>query len=137
MKIRNLAEEDRDQVERLDELSGFCLEQWLDDEGYGYGIFVGKELIGYCSIGYADDICATIEKYPEKTPDSLLLSDVYVIPTYRNKGYGTQLIAEAISLRHQYDGHEEIVFCEPIHEGLIKFYGNLGFTEIGEMCMVK
>lgn len=134
--VRSLNEKDTLKVQMMDEASGNCLEQWLDSYAYAYGIFKDNELIGYCSIGYADDIRDLIDNYPGKTDDSLLLSDVFVDFDFRHQGYGTYMIKEAIKLRHKYDGYNELVFCEPMHPGLIDFYKNLGFIEIGKLCMV-
>ena len=76
----------------LDFISCFSVAEWLDDNtDYAWGIFKNDELIGYCTIGIADDMDAIVESHPEHTVDSLCISDVYIEKRYRHKGYGTQL----------------------------------------------
>lgn len=75
-------------VRFMDVVSDFYVEQWLEENtDYAWGIFKNEtdELMGYCTIGYADDTSDIIEKHPEHTDDSLLLSDVYIKPQFRIK----------------------------------------------------
>ena len=100
--VNLLSIKDLQSVRSMDASSGFQVEQWLEDNSeYAWGIFKNgtDELIGYCTIGYADDVGDTIERHPEHTNDSLLLSDVYIDPQFRNKGYGVKLITEVIHNR--------------------------------------
>ena len=80
--IRPLLVRDLEQVQFLDSLSGNYVQQWIekDDEGtdldnaYAWGYFKWDRLIGYCTIGGADDL-AVAEQCKEYSNDSLLLSD--------------------------------------------------------------
>lgn len=135
--VKTLSKKDIYIVQNLDERSGNDLEQWLDDEGYSYGIFLDENLIGYCSIGYANDICNAIETYPGKTEESLLLNDVYILPEYRGHKYGLTLIKEAIRLKSEFEGCNELIFCQPICSQLHNYYKTLGFQVINTFCMVK
>lgn len=133
--IRSLNEKDREQVEILDELSGNYLSQWLDGEGYAWGIFIGKELIGYCSIGYADDVCSVIENYEGYTCDSLLLSDVYIKKEYRRQGYALKLIDKAIRERTKLE--KELVFLTLLYDNLSYLYKQVKFKSINNYIMVR
>lgn len=105
----------------------------LDSE-YAWGIFKNgtDELIGYCTIGYADDVGDTIERHPEHTNDSLLLSDVYIDPQFRNKGYGIKLITEVIHNRWELDGDKNTVYLIAMYDKLKYFYEKIGFKPIND-----
>jgi len=134
--IRPLWDEDNEQVKAMDDKSGNYVSQWLkDNEDYAWGFFKNDELIGYVTIGYADDCRSTIENYPGWTHDSLLLSDVYIKPEYRKHGRALKLIGEVIRRRTALE--PELVFVTLLHLGLVSLYKKLGFKEIGDACMVK
>lgn len=143
VKVRPLKKADFSQVVKMDKVSGNALEQWVSDidangyNDYSFGIFTGNKLIGYCSIGYADDCCETIESNPEHKAhdDTYLLSDVFIASEYRGRGYGHKLVKETIESRFQME--EPLpVFLEVMQENLKHFYGKLGFKDIGNLCMV-
>lgn len=137
--VSPLTEAHLEQVVELDELSGNDVEQWLEDnEDYAWGLFQGDELVGYCTIGGADDCPTMIEDYEGKTDDSLLLSDVYVKPEYRGNGYASQMIQEVLEKRNAEE--QELVFLALLDDGLSKFYEKFGFRwvdESKEYCMVR
>lgn len=113
-------------VRFMDVVSDFYVEQWLEENtDYAWGIFKNEtdELMGYCTIGYADDTSDIIEKHPEHTDDSLLLSDVYIKPQFRNKGYGIKLITEVIRKRWELDGNKNTVYLVAMYDKLMYFYG--------------
>lgn len=115
-------------VRFMDVVSDFYVEQWLEENtDYAWGIFKNEtdELMGYCTIGYADDTSDIIEKHPEHTDDSLLLSDVYIKPQFRNKGYGIKLITEVIRKRWELDGNKNAVLTTVIQRlsGTKKMHG--------------
>lgn len=136
LEVRALGVGDKREVVFLDEMSGTCLEQWLEDNmDYGWGVFRDNKLIGYCSTGYADDVGKIITSYDGYTHDSLLLSDVFILPEYRHNGYATYLINEA--LRKRNPNNEELVFLMFMYDALKNFYRNIGFRYIGENVMVR
>lgn len=117
----------------LDFISCFSVAEWLDDNtDYAWGIFKNDELIGYCTIGIADDMDAIVESHPEHTVDSLCISDVYIEKRYRHKGYGTQLIAEVIHDRWKLDGCKNTVYLSVLHDELTSFYSKIGFKPLDE-----
>lgn len=63
--LRALTEADPEQVEMLDELSGNGVADMFDCEEYAWGVFVGNELVGYCTLGGADDYEMGYDEYPE------------------------------------------------------------------------
>lgn len=129
--VRFLNKKDAEAALEMDDLSGFCLGQWIDDSyDYSWGIFENNNLIGYCSTGYADDCNEYIDKHPLHTNDSLLLSDVFIRREYRNQGYGLKLITDAIAKRWELDGKKNVVYCSLMREELEKFYGKAGFRMI-------
>lgn len=88
--------------------------------------------MGYCTIGCADDTSDIIEKHPEHTDDSLLLSDVYIKPQFRNKGYGIKLITEVIRKRWELDGNKNTVYLVTMYDKLMYFYGKIGFKPLND-----
>lgn len=137
LTIRPLNENDNKDVELLDDKSGFYVQQWLEDNtDYAWGAFLtdetGEHLIGYCTTGYADDCCESIEEHELHTCDSILLSDVYIANKYRHNGYGSEMIKKALELRHESDGKVETVFLTIMNNALESFYKPLGFTFIND-----
>ena len=136
ISIRSLTLEDNYKVSKLDNMSGNFVEQWLEDnDDYAWGLFKGKELIGYCTIGGADDCGKEITEYPGWTNDSLLLSDVFINPDHRRQGYATQMIDEVIKERTKED--KELVFLTVLYEDLVDLYEKVGFSYIGNGIMVR
>lgn len=86
ISIRPFKKSDFVMVEAMDERSGNDVAQWVNDledgdsNDYSWGVFLEEELIGYCTIGYADDLGDRVRTYPGYSIDSLILSDVYVKP---------------------------------------------------------
>ena len=143
--VRALTWMDAGQIKELDEKSGNDLSQWflgIDDysENYAYGIFEGRKLIGYCSLGYADDCGSLIEGHPLHTHNSLLLSDVYVLKEYRGNGYAMKLCRQAIKQKVQAEPDSDAVFLTLLYDGLSRLYRKLGFEWCDgskEYAMVK
>ena len=134
--VKPLNEENRPTVEEMDDMSGDYVSQWLEDnQDYAWGLFVNDALIGYCTIGYADDCGEKIEGYRGYTHDSLLLSDVFVLPDYRGQGYGSFLVNEAVKLRTKDD--KQLVFLTMMHDQLSHFYESIGFSAIGDGVMLR
>lgn len=128
------------EVKTMDQMSGFCMEQWLDDNvDFAWGLFHNDKLIGYCSIGIADDTEPLIEGHEAyKEDSSLYLSDVFILPEYRNQGYGSQMIKESIETRWKMDGEKNTVYLHAMgiigdlsyDEKLKSFYEKIGFSEL-------
>lgn len=133
LTVRPITKKDLEQVRTLDDESGNCLSQWVEDleeneiSSYAYGIFLHDFLIGYCSIGYADDMARSIEEHPLHTNDSLYLSDVYIRPEYRKNGYALKMIKEALHMANQ---NNEAVFLTVLYDDLGRLYSKLGFKFI-------
>lgn len=126
--IRSLTEEDRNAVDDLDELSGNYVAQWLEgNTDYAWGLFADSKLIGYCSIGEAEDVSAVISSYPGYTCDSLILSDVFVLPEYRKQGLGLYMVEQVIKERNK---ENNLIFLKPFCDSLGYFYDKLGFRYI-------
>ena len=122
-------------VRFMDVVSDFYVEQWLEENtDYAWGIFKNEtnELMGYCTIGCADDTSDIIEKHPEHTDDSLLISDVYIKPKFRDRGYGTYLLTEVIHNRWKLDGYKNTVYLVVMYDKLVYFYGKIGFKSLNE-----
>lgn len=87
--IHALDELNVEEVKHIDKYSGFNVHTMLDSDAYAWGIFSNNKLIGYCTLGYAD-VLNNAEF--EVNVDDLLLSDVFIIKEYRDKGLATLLI---------------------------------------------
>ena len=59
-----LGKSDAATISELDKLSGFHVLEWVEDfSGWNdesWGLYLGGKLIGYCTIGYADNECPVI-----------------------------------------------------------------------------
>ena len=143
--VRPLAKTDIQSVHELDKISDWTLEQYVRDiddyNDYSWGIFINDKLIGYCTIGYADDVPPSIENHPahQSHDDTYMLGDVFIDPAYRNKGYGQKLVKETIEGRFKLEAKLP-VFLEVMYDNLKYFYDKLGFKEIEyeneNYCMV-
>lgn len=145
ISARPLAKTDLDAVRELDKISDWTLAPCVDDiddyNDYSWGIFIDDTLIGYCTIGYADDVPPSIENHPayKSHDDSYMLGDVFIEPSHRHKGYGQKLIKDTIAGRFKLEAKLP-VFLEVMQDNLKYFYGKLGFEEIKyedeDYCMV-
>ena len=145
--VRPFTYSDLKDVIKMDNESGNYVSQWVKDleyedsnyNDYSWGIYVDNILAGYCTIGYADDVCSVIENHPLHDDEAYLLSDVYIKPDYRNKGYGLQLIIETIKGR--FAKEEKLpVFLQVFNDDLKYFYRKAGFEYIPDKddysCMI-
>ena len=130
LTVRVLHESDYLQVAHLDSLSGSELAEMLDTEMV-YGIFYRKRLVGYCSIGGADDPSMGYYQFPEWTMDSVVICDVFVLPEFRHCKFAT-LMLERI-LRKQTNP----IFLTILDAKLQPFYEKFGFKMLDNGTMVK
>ena len=141
MTVKPLNKHDIDDVWNMDNDSGFYISQWEEDmdenNDYSWGIYDDdNKLIGYCSIGYADDVVSTIENHPLYSTDAYLLSDVYIKPEYRHNGLGLRMITEVIRQRFERESVQP-VFLEVMYDKLKDFYSKAGFESINNTeCMI-
>lgn len=132
--VRELTSNDYDQICQMDDKSGNYMQQWFEepgDEGYGFGMFDGDKLIGYCSIGGADDF-DYVAKHPLYNYNSLLLSDVYILPEYRKGQNGIRLVEEAIKLKREYEPEAKSIYLSLLNDDLSNFYSKLGFEWVDD-----
>ena len=131
--VKSLRKINMAEVIRLDQLSGFSVWQWVSStDAYNdesWGIYLANQLIGYCTIGYADDQCPVITDHELWSEDSYQLSDVFIAPAYRNNGYGSKLVRDAIKGRYLSEGVRP-VFLQPITKQVMQFYQTIGFLSI-------
>ncbi len=125
--VCKLRRNDLQKVMVLDEESGFNVSQWLDEDvsDIAYGIFSGRTLLGYCTLGSADcchDLYGEDSDYDIDT--SLVLNDVYVKKEFRHKGYGRWLVSRAISRAGG------TVYLQAINNYVQKWYELIGFRTI-------
>lgn len=145
MVTRVLTYKDAEQIRLLDERSGDDVSQWFIDEDdydedYAYGLFTDNgQLVGYCTLGDADDCASMIENHPLHDDYSLLLSDVYVKPDYRRQNLGLYMVSSAIKQKLAKNSQISI-FLTLLYDELGRFYEKLGFEwcdETYEYAMVK
>mgnify|MGYP004434668429 CR=1 FL=1 len=133
--VRPFTYADLKDVIQMDDESGNYVTQWVenleyeDDNNYSWGIYVDNILAGYCTIGYADDVCSVIKNHSLHSNESYLLSDVYVKPDYRHQGYGLQLITETLKGRFAKE-ETRPVFLQAFYNALKYFYNKAGFEYI-------
>lgn len=125
--IRSLNENDRKQVEEIDQFSCRDVASMIDSVDYAWGVFKNDELIAYCTMGGADEL--------DVEDGAWLLSDLYVKEEYRNQGYASQLIDYVIE--ENVPNHDHSVYLVCLDERLINFYENLGFKHLEDGFMVK
>lgn len=132
---------DHDLVRFLDDWSGNYVAQWVNEEelpngqisDYAFGILHGDKLVGYCTIGYADDVGSAIEDDGRHTADSLLLSDVYVLPEYRGKNAGSFLVSEAMKYKlKEFEPDAPNIYAQLMYDNLSSFYESVGFEWLDE-----
>ena len=133
-RVRPLDESNMEQVAALDSLSGNCVADGLDSEEYAWGVFAGLELVGYCTLGGADDPDMGYIQLKEWNDASLVLSDVYVKEEWRGKGVGSLLINQALEKACP---EKESVFLTVLDDRLAAFYRRLGFVEVEDGTMVR
>lgn len=130
IKVRALELKDIDDIRSIDDSQPFFeISDFIQDileeaeskdyiQDYAYGIFKDNKLIGYCTIGGADEIeCA---EYNDE-----LLSDVYILDKYQGNGYGTELVKYALN-NHPTSN----IYADILDENLIIFYSILGFKKV-------
>lgn len=133
MKIKSLNISNIREVEVLDKESGNNLSIALEDVDYVWGIFDCNKLIGYCSVGYADNCGKVIDSYKSDNNDALLISDVFILEHYRNKGYGTELLKDVIKKNRD---DKQLIFVMLLDKSLSHFYKQIGFVNIDDYTMV-
>lgn len=87
-----------------------------DDIPFGIAMFEKGNLIGFLVF---KSLC--LEKYPEYTP---WISDVMIFDEYRNQGYGTKLINEALNILNSL-GYKKTYLWTDKAPG---FYEKIGFN---------
>lgn len=131
--VKPLRTVDMAKIIQLDQLSGFSVWQWVNStdarNDESWGAYLADQLIGYCTIGYADDQCPVMKDHELWSEDSYQLSDVFIVQEYRNNGYGSKLVRGAIKGRYLSEGVRP-VFLQPIDERVMRFYQTIGFSKI-------
>lgn len=131
--VRVIQYNELDAVQELDELSGNNVydmivdyEEEVADYEYAWGAFLGDKLIGYCTIGGADEY----DDFAEYKNGDLCLSDVFIREEYRGNGYGSILVEESLK-QYSEPGN---AFADILDVELLHFYEPLGFVSLGEFC---
>lgn len=133
MKTKSLNVSNIREVEVLDKASGNNLSIVLEDIDYVWGIFDCNKLVGYCSIGYADNCGKVIDLYKGDNNDALLISDVFILKSYRNNGYGRELLKNVIKKNRD---NKQLIFVMLLDKSLSHFYKQIGFVNIDDYTMV-
>ena len=87
-----------------------------DNIPFGIAMFKNNELIGFLVFKYN-----CLEKYPQYTP---WISDVMIFDEFRNQGYGTKMIDEALHILKEFGYGKVYLWTDkaPV------FYEKIGFT---------
>lgn len=126
VETRELKLKDVDQIKYIDdngefEILPFIFDMLEDSEkdgttqNYAYGIFLNEKLIGYCTIGGADEIDTAQD-------DDELLGDVMILDEYQGNGYGTRMV-EYVLRKHS----DNTIYADLMNDELIHFYKRIGF----------
>lgn len=96
-----------------------------EDNEFVIGVFFDNSLVGFCSVGEAD----TLELSFGADPGDLLLSDVYIRPEERNKGFGSFLVQGATMLGFKM--HPTAMYCHiTLLDGTLStWYARMGFEK--------
>ena len=92
---------------------------------YAYGLFIDDKLIAQCSIGGAEEIDVA-------GSDDELLSDVYVLPEYRQRHYALTLLKYVMETP-EHNKHN--IWCMPVNE-TAEFYHKIGFVYANQTLML-
>jgi GNAT superfamily N-acetyltransferase len=95
------------------------MQHLIDDAARVVGLYDGDRQIGFCRVASDDTTYAW-------------LFDVYVLPEYRGRGLGVELVREAVE-NGPHAGLRWILHTKDMH-GL---YARFGFTTPGERCMER
>lgn len=132
VEIRAIRYSDMPNVKSMDSESGFnvfgalaCYDE-LEFGDYAYGAFLNGKLIGYCTVGGAEEY----DKYKDYRINDLCLSDVFVKEEYRHKHIGSIMVAKAIAL--EFKGVRRNVFATILTDDDLQFYKDLGFVVIAK-----
>ena len=131
--VRPLEMKDTAQIREIDSEGEFEIFGFIEDilkenkQDYAYGIFLNDFLIGYCTIGGADEI-------DNAECSDELLGDVYIRENYRGQGYGKQLIKYVLSQHSEHD-----IYADILHDELEHFYIPFGFMrkELGLLLLQR
>lgn len=129
-KVRPLTSDDAYNVGGMDRDSDFVVGDWLDS-GRAYGLFDEDGFLnGYCTLGDADfgmPECVANDKLYDPN-NSLVLSNVYVEPQLRHRGYALKMIREAIKQAWDSKQMSTSVYLNIVDdEGVAKLYEKVGF----------
>lgn len=133
--FRWLTEGDATAVQELDDSGDFEIVSMLDGENYAFGVFDKGKLVGYCTLGCADVIEDEVGDWPGYCNDSMLLSDVFILPEYRHKGLGRMMIQTLFEKSE--DAKSNLVFIGLLDDALQSFYEPLGFISLKDGYMVR
>ncbi len=124
------------EIKAIDELSGNNVASMLDCQDYVWGLLKDQKVIGYCTVGGADELVdEEVVEYPGYSSGSLLLSDVFVVPEYRGQGGATFLVNEVVKAVTKQE--KELVFLTLLDDNLSHLYEKCGFEVIGRGVMVR
>lgn len=119
--LRNVSD-----IKHLDRYSyRFVYDNFGTDSECVYGLWLNNKIIGYCTLGYADGVLYNANA------DDLLLSDVYILSKYRNKGYGLYFLQRVLK------NINVPVYAEILEDGLLYFYSKLGFKLISDGLLMR
>lgn len=134
--IRLIGRSDLSDVAEMDARSGFSVFDLLKDKepdeftDYAYGAFLAGKLIGYCTVGGAEEY-ACFKQYRD---GDLCLSDVWVDEEYREKHVGSLLVTYAI--RMEYQDVRRNVFATILNDADFPFYASLGFSTLNDAGVI-
>jgi len=113
-------------IAHLDNLSGnYVLDNFGVDSDCIWGISVKNRVIGYCTLAYAEGVI------PNVGYNDLLLSDVYILPEFRGRGYITQFLKLVIKQVNA------PIYAEILHPQLVRVYHPLGFRLISNGLLYR
>ena len=110
----------------LDKLAGqFVLDNFGIESECVWGIWLDREIIGYCTLGFAEGVLKNAN-YTD-----YLLSDVFIVPKYRNKGYATLFLQEVLSQVYA------PIYAQLLDKELINFYSRFDFVSITDYLIYR
>ena len=108
-----------------------CVQEYKEDliENYMDSNKIPIMIVAVDDDKYVGNVSLIDDDFPEIARDRVWITELYVLPEYRNKGIAKLLIQKALDTARSCGLHEVYLSCL---EDLVCYYKKLGFISTGE-----